>query len=110
MTQSYLGLRTSATVGINPNVLSLDTTTLVQGHVLHELFDPKGSQYKSISSQAQRPLWKSNASRIKRTFSVLETTVESAAYQSNSARVVSSRFSQDWDLVVVNVPPGQSIE
>jgi hypothetical protein len=32
-----------------------------------------------ISSPAQRPLWKSNASRIKRTFSVLETTVESAA-------------------------------
>lgn len=32
-----------------------------------------------ISSLAQRPLWKSNASRFKRTFSVLETTVESAA-------------------------------
>lgn len=37
---SHLGLGTSAADGINPNVLSLDGTTLVQGHVLHELSTP----------------------------------------------------------------------
>lgn len=37
---AYLGLGTSATNGINPDVLSLNLTTLVKGHVLHELSTP----------------------------------------------------------------------
>jgi len=32
-----LGLGTSTTVGINPDVLSLNMTTLVKGHVLHKI-------------------------------------------------------------------------
>lgn len=87
---AYLGLGASATAGINPDVLSLNATALVKGHVLHELFDPMGSQYICISSLAQRPLWKSNASRIKRTFSVLETTVESAAWKTEKNKSVST--------------------
>jgi hypothetical protein len=45
MMQAYLGLGASATAGINPYVLSLDATALVEGHVLQELFDPMASQY-----------------------------------------------------------------
>lgn len=37
---AYLGLGTSAAIGINPDVLSLDGTTLVKRHVLHELNTP----------------------------------------------------------------------
>jgi hypothetical protein len=38
--ETYLGLGTSTTNGINPDVLSLDGTTLVKRHVLHELNTP----------------------------------------------------------------------
>jgi hypothetical protein len=43
--RSYLGLGASTTDGVNPDVLSLDATALVQGHVLHELSTPHASQY-----------------------------------------------------------------
>lgn len=71
--ESYLCLRASATVGINPNVFSLNATTLVKVHVLHELFPHVKSVYVI-------PLWLEGhcgnpKSRIKRTFPVLETTV-----------------------------------
>lgn len=77
MMSAYLGLGTSATAGINPNVLGHHTTTLVEGHVLHELFDPKGSQYVYFLS-GSKAIVEIQASRIKRTFSVLEMTVDSA--------------------------------
>ena len=48
--KAYLGLRTSATVGIDPDVLSLNMTALVQGHVLHELSTPMASQYEYFLS------------------------------------------------------------
>jgi hypothetical protein len=38
MSHTYLGLGASATVGVNPNVFSLNATTLVEVHVLEELF------------------------------------------------------------------------
>jgi hypothetical protein len=95
--RSYLGLGASATDGVNPDVLSLDVTALVQGHVLHELSNPTQVSM-CISSLAQRPLRKSKASRIKRTFSVLETTVESAAWRSSS---VYESLGVEW---AENVP------
>lgn len=75
--QAYLCLGASAAVGVNPDVLGLDLTTLVERHVLHEL--STGQVSIGVSHPAQGPLWKINALKIKRTFSVLETTVESAA-------------------------------
>lgn len=47
---AYLGLATAATDSVNPDVLSLDGTSLVEGHVLHELFP--ASQY-AFSSEPQ---------------------------------------------------------
>lgn len=52
--ESYLGLGASATNSVNPDVLSLDATALVKGHVLHELSTGKASQYEypSLASRA----------------------------------------------------------
>lgn len=44
-TITYLGLGTSATDSINPDVLRLDVTALVKRHVLHELSTRRASQY-----------------------------------------------------------------
>lgn len=37
--KSYLGLAASAAIGINPDVLGLDRSSLVEPHVLEELRD-----------------------------------------------------------------------
>ena len=57
-------------MGINPNVFSLDTTTLVEVHVLHELLQSVWVIPRWLEGHCGNP-----KSRIKRTFPVLETTV-----------------------------------
>lgn len=74
---AYLCLGASAAHSVNPDVLSLDATALVEGHVLHELSTRKASQYESFLS-GSRPFVEIQSSKGQRTFSVLEMTVESA--------------------------------
>lgn len=52
-TNAYLGLGASAANRVNPDVLGLDATALVEGHVLHELSTRKASQYESFLSGFQ---------------------------------------------------------
>lgn len=60
---AYLCLGASAAHSVNPDVLSLDATALVKGHVLHELSTGKQVSM-SLSPLAQRPLRKSNAAKV----------------------------------------------
>lgn len=51
---AYLSLAAAATDSVNPDVLGLDTTLLVEGHVLHELFPAHQSVYCFLEPQGKR--------------------------------------------------------